>query len=299
MRVLVIGGSGFIGRYVARRLGETQEHQVFGTFWSRAPFPGSALWYRVDLTDRTGLERVFHEARPDVVVHLAAMADVGACERDPANATAVNVDATETIARLCEVHGSRLVFVSSEYVFDGRQGFYREDDIPNPTTHYGRTKWEAEQLVASLASRWSVIRTSIVYGWPAEGRRNFVPWLIGRLRTGQSYVASTEVLRTPVYVEHLVDGISSLVETAHQGIHHVADRDWVSMYDFALAVAEGFGLDRSLVIREDCAKGQDTPTPDRLGLDCTSTMQALDLAQPALRDGIAAMLANPPSKCRE
>ena len=288
MRVLVIGASGFIGRYLARRLTGSAGREVVGTFRSRPPAREDGSWHRVELTSPAELERVFRLSKPDAVVHLAAMADVGAAEREPGRATAVNVAATGTIARLCRAQGARLVFVSTEYVFDGQRGFYREDETPNPTTHYGRTKREAEQQVAEPASRWSILRTSIVYGWPLQAHRNFVPWLIGHLRSGQPYRAPTHVLRTPVYVEDLVDGIARLVEEHHPGIHHVAGRDWVSMYDFALAVAEGFQLDRGLVIPADTPESQSN---ERLGLDCARTMRLLSLPQRGISEGIERMRA--------
>ena len=285
MRVLIIGASGFIGRYLVRRLNEGLGHDVVGTFLSHAPPDDGNSWRRVDLSNAAGLEQVFRLARPEVVAHLAAMADVGTAEREPERATAVNVAAASSIARLCQLHGARLVFVSTEYVFDGRRGYYKEDDPPNPVTHYGRTKWEAEQAAANLASNWSILRTSIVYGWPHPGKRNFVPWLIERLRSGQPYHAPTDVYRTPVYVEHLVDGIVRLVEGDHQGIHHVAGKDWVSMYDFALAIADAFRLDRGLVVPD----ADDSRPADMLGLDCAGTMELLRMDQPGLTEGIREM----------
>ena len=285
MRVLVIGASGFIGRYLVRRLIEGLGHDVVGTFLSHNPPDDGNSWHRVELTDAAELEQVFRLARPDVVVHLAAVADVGAAERDPAKATAVNVTATSLIAKLCELHGARLVFVSTEYVFDGRRGYYKEDDTPSPITQYGRTKREAEQEVAKLASNFSILRTSIVYGWPHPGKRNFAPWLIQRLRSGQPYHGPIDVYRTPVYVEHLVDGIAKLVEGDHQGIHHVAGKDWVSMYDFAVAIASAFELDGGLVIPD---AGTSQP-PDMMGLDCARTMGVLGLDQPGLAAGLTAM----------
>ena len=288
MRVLIIGASGFIGRYVSRRLVNGAGHKVFSSYNSRPPTDDGASWHRLEITEAAGLNALFALARPDAVVHLAAMADVGTAERNPEVATAVNATATEAIASLCERDGARLVFMSTEYVFDGRNGPYRENDAPAPTTQYGRTKFEAEQAVASLASNWSILRTSIVYGWPAPGRRNFVPMLVERLRNGEPYHAPTNVYRSPVYVEHLVDGVVRLVEMEDTGVHHVAGSDWVTMHEFAVAVAQEFGLDASLVVpvtdRMD----------DRLGLDCERTMADLGLPHPGLDEGLAAMRAAAP-----
>ena len=289
MRVLVIGASGFIGRYLARRLGSTPGIETYCSYRTHPPENDRNHWYQVELTDPVAVEKVFGMIRPDLVVHLAAMADVGACEREQAAATAVNVAATAQLARLCRSIGARMLFVSTEYVFDGRRGPYREDDTPNPTTHYGRTKLAAEREAARLDAAGASLRTSIVYGWPSAGRRNFVPSLVDRLRRGETYLGGTGVMRSPVYVEHLVDGIARLVEDFHPGVHHVAGGDWVSMYYFALAVADEFGLDQGLVSPDE----GNPDNPDRLGLDCQRTMLRLGLEHYGLAEGLAAMRASP------
>ena len=291
MRVLVIGASGFIGRYLVRRVGLDPGRRVFGTFRSRPPGSDRNHWYRVELTDAVELEKLFGLIQPEVVVHLAALADVGTAEREPERAVAVNVAATSAIARLSEEYGARLVFVSTEYVFDGQRGFYREDVAPNPTTQYGRTKRDAEREVAILSSRWSILRTSIVYGWPAPGGRNFVPSLIDRLQRGETYAGSTQVMRSPIYVEHLAEGIARLAEVHHPGVYHVAGRDWASMYDFAVAVAREFDLDQGLVVPTEGQHGN----PDRLGLDCRATIELLGLEHSGLVEGLAEMRASPDS----
>ncbi len=287
MRVLIVGASGFIGRYVSRRL-MASGHAVVSAYNSRPPADDGASWHQVEITDPAAVDALFSLARPEAVVHLAAMADVGTAERNPQIATDVNATATENIARLCERYAARLVFMSTEYVFDGRNGPYRETDTPAPTTQYGRTKFAAERAVADLVSNWSILRTSIVYGWPAPGRRNFVPMLVERLRGGEPYHGPTNVYRSPVYVEHLVDGIERLVETEDTGVHHVAGSDWVTMYEFAVAVAVKFGLDPSLVM-----PGTD-PVDDRMGLDCAHTMSVLGRPHPGLDDGLAAMRSAAP-----
>ena len=306
MRILTIGASGFIGSYVSRRLNESLAHDVYGTYRSEPDTDNAITWLRIELTESGTLEEAFTEVRPEVVLHFAAMADVGAAERERERATAVNSTATSAIARLCRRHSAKLVFVSTEYVFDGKRGYYREGDEPGPDTHYGRTKREAEQAVINLASRWSILRTSIVYGWPAPGKRNFAPWLIKRLQSGESYPGPTDVYRTPIYLGDLADGIERLVEGDFPGIHHLAGRDWVSMYDFAVAVAWAFNLDEELVvpITSSATGSVGTETQrdetrqrkgDLLGLDCSATMKALGIPHPGLAEGIARLKADAPN----
>ena len=288
LRVLIVGASGFIGRYLVARLSWDPGLVLFCTFRSRPPGNDRNHWYQLELADPVALEKLFGVIQPEVVLHLAALADVGTAEREPERAAAVNAAATANIARLSEEYGARLVFVSTEYVFDGQRGPYREDETPSPVTQYGRTKRDAEREVATLTSRWSILRTSIVYGWPTSGGRNFVPGLIDRLQRGETYAGSTRVMRSPVYVEHLVESLARLARVHHPGIYHVAGRDWVSMYDFAVAAAGEFGLDPGLVVQAEAQ----TDSPDRLGLDCVKSMELLGMEQFGLVEGLAEMRAS-------
>ena len=295
MRVLVVGASGFIGRHLVRYLAGAGDNTVAGTFYSRAPGDDGNSWYRVDVTDPAGLGRVFHAVRPEIVVHLAALADVGTAERKSQRATAVNVSGTTLVAGLAEQHQARLVYVSTEYVFSGDTGYYAEDATPHPTTQYGRTKLQAEREVERLCSRWSVLRTSIVYGWPELGQRNYASRLIASLREGSICSARVDVYRTPIYITHLVAGIATLATAGRRGIFHVVDRDWVSMYDFARAIAQAFGLDTDLIAPTEASTGKtDARPPDLLGLNSTHTMQVLGLPHFGLADGISAFHADAP-----
>ena len=293
MHILIIGASGFIGSHLVRRLNAASAHDITATYRSRPPASDGNIWHQVELTDPDGLAHVFQLARPELVIHLAALADVMTAEREPERAAAVNVAATSAIARLSELYDARLLFVSTEYVFDGERGLYREDHPPNPVTQYGRTKWQAEQQVAELTTHWSILRTSIVYGWPEPGQRNYAPRLIESLRQGQPWQAATDVYRTPVYVEHLADAIATIAGVDVGGILHVASADWVSMYDFAVAIARAFNLDEQLVIPTDsvAARATGSDSPDLLGLDCARTVQRLGLPQPGLLDELTAMRA--------
>ena len=302
MRILVIGASGFIGHYLLRRLRQNADYEVTGTYNARAPEDIDQYWHRLEITDHQRLEQVFLQARPDVVVLLAAIADVGTVERAPERATEVNVDGAAQVARLCTQHHARLIFLSSEYVFSGDRGNYREDDVPDPNTHYGRTKWQAELAVSSETSQWSIVRTSVVYGWPLNGRRNLATSIIDRLKNDETYGGNTDSYRTPIYVEHLTEGILELVTNYHQGICHIAGDDWMNMYQFACEVAKSLDMDSSLVTPVPVLDSTPTKTgssgeserdvrPDILGLDCTQTSQRLGLRAFDVITGLQEMLA--------
>jgi len=295
MKVLIIGASGFIGHYLERRLLQNSGFDVKSTYNSRAPEGINQSWYPLEITNHDRLEQIFLEVRPEVVVLLAAIADVKTVEMDQERATEVNVDGARQVSRLCTQHNARLIFLSSEYVFRGDRGNYQEDDSPNPNTHYGSTKWQAELAVAEEASQCSIVRTSLVYGWPLAGRRNLATVIIDSLKNGEPYEGDTSTYRTPIYIEHLTEGIMQLVANYHPGTFHIAGTDWINMYQFGHAVAGVFGLDSRLVhpvpVSADLLSGNATSNrPDKLGLDCTQTNQRLGLRCFSVDNGLQEML---------
>jgi dTDP-4-dehydrorhamnose reductase len=305
---LIIGASGFIGRYLGRRLaqfsGPAGGYDVTGTYRSTATASETSAgagisWRRAEVTDPAGLGRLFEETNPEVVALLAAVADVMTAEREPERATKVNAGGAARVAALCAQYQSRLILLSTEYVFDHERGNYGEEDPTRPKFHYGYTKLAAEGEVARLAPQWSVIRTSLVYGWPIPGRRNMATVIRDRLRDGDAFDGHTNVYRTPIYVDHLVDGIVRLIEEYYPGIHHVAGGDWISMHQFAQEVAVAFGLDQRLVAATQAvwelpesdgpAATVSDPGSDLLGLDCTLTMRRLGLRAYGMAEGLQEM----------
>jgi dTDP-4-dehydrorhamnose reductase len=289
-RLLIIGASGFIGQYLLQYLQSFPEHEVSGTYHTAMPQVEGCSWHQTDVTDPEQLGEVFRLARPEVVAHLAAMADVNQCQRMPQQSTEINVRGTENIARLCALHQAKLVLLSTEYVFSGDQGYYREDDAPQPTTHYGQTKWEAEQAVAREAEQWSILRTSLVYGWPSLANRgNLVTRLLDALHSGRSFHGYTDMYRSPVYVEDVVEGIIKLAQGDYPGVHHVAGPEWVNIGEFARTVAEVFDLDQDLVVLTPSPEEADSPRPRRLGLDSTRAVRLLGIQPLDMVSGLKQM----------
>ena len=300
MKVLIIGASGFIGDYLRRRLAQNTRFEVTNTYNANPPEDIDKSWHSLEITDRYRLQQIFQEARPDVVVLLAAIADVKAAETGPERATYVNADGARQVSKLCTQHNARLIFLSSEYVFTGNRGNYKEDEKPDPNTHYGRTKWQAELAVSEEASNWSIVRTSLVFGWPLPGRRNLATVIVDRLKNGEPFEGDTGTYRTPIYVEHLTEGITELVANSHPGTFHISGTDWMNMYQFGLAVAEAFDLDKSLVSpipvladlpsKNPSEQAGQAFRPDILGLDCNETNQRLRLPGFSVVAGLKKML---------
>tara|TARA_Y100000588_G_scaffold121094_1_gene132598 strand:+ start:891 stop:1796 length:906 start_codon:yes stop_codon:yes gene_type:complete len=298
MKVLIIGASGFIGYYVGRRLIGESEIEVVSTYNSRIPDDVDKSWLPLDITDHDCVEEIFQNVRPDVVLLLAAIADVKTAETGQERTTEVNVGGTRQVAQLCSQQGTKLIFLSSEYVFGGDNGPYHEDDSPDPITHYGTTKSQAEKAVADHVSQWSIVRTSLVYGWPLRGRRNTVTSIADRLRSGQTYIGDSHAYRTPIYVEHLIEGITELVVNDHTGIFHIAGANLMNMYEFGRVVAEAFRLDGRLVQPADIQcrvphptnLSRQTPPLDILGLDCRQTNSQLGLRTFDITTGLREML---------
>ena len=302
MRVLIVGASGFIGHHLRRRLTQNTDLEVTGTYNARAPGDIDNSWYALEITDYRRLDQIFQRVMPEVVVLLAAIADVKTAETNPERATNVNVNGARNVSRLCTEYNARLVFLSSEYVFEGDSGNYKEDEEPSPNTQYGRTKCQAEMAIAEEACDWSIIRTSVVFGWPITGRRNIATVIIDRLKDGKTFEGDANTYRSPIYVDHLTEGITQLVKDYQPGTFHIAGADWMNMYQFGLAVAEVFELDNTLVTQvptshdlpsrntapEDIIQA---PRTDILGLNCNRTTQMLGLPTFSVVSGLKDMLA--------
>jgi len=240
MKMLIIGASGQIGFNLYQALAGS--HQVTGTYFSY-PMPDM---YRLDMT-KPGLVKDFIAGLNPAIIFLpAAWPDVEACEKRPELCNKVNVDGTRNVLKAgCQIN-SKVVFFSTDYLFDGAAGPYAETEPPNPLNRYGKAKNEAEKLIRQSACPHLIIRTSVVYGYEKQGK-NFVVRLNGRLRRGEKVKVPADQFSTPTYVNNLCAIIKELVESGREGIYNIAGPELLNRYDFAVLAAEIFGLDRSLI----------------------------------------------------
>jgi len=238
-KTMIIGGSGLLG---SRLLDFVTGEDVIATYRSN-PMHGDNMC-QLDIASSSQVEKVFKEVVPTLVIHAAAYTDVDGCEKDRVKAHAVNAQGTENIARAARKHRAKLVYVSTDYVFDGLTGMYGESDKTNPISYYGLTKLQGEQFVRDICDDFIIARTSVLYG---RGRRNFATWIIEGIRSGKTLRIANQYV-SPTLNTDLVHQILALVEADATGIYHTAGADRISRVEFALEIAGRFGLDPNMIV---------------------------------------------------
>ncbi len=200
---------------------------------------------RVDITDLDSLRRVFENHRPLAVIHIAAYGDVDGCERDKSLAWRINVVGTLNVMRLAAKYCKYALYLSTDYVFDGKKGGYAEDDPPCPINYYGLTKLGGEIATLSSPLDSAVVRASSIYGF-GPGRKNFAKFLVEKLSAGEEVKALVDQYTTPTQATLLAESILEIVERGLTGIFHIVGEK-MSRYEFAIKVAETLGYDPSLI----------------------------------------------------
>jgi dTDP-4-dehydrorhamnose reductase len=244
MRLLITGAAGLLGLNLA--LAASRTHTVFGVdrgSMRKAPFE----LLRLDLTDAGSFEQALSASRAAAVIHCAAVADVDACERDPEAAWRVNTALPALIARVCQQASVRLIHISTDAVFDGTSSApYSEDDRPNPTSVYARTKLAAEGEVLAAHPDAVVARVNF-YGWSPSGRRSLAEFFVNGLSAGARVKGFTDVIFCPMLVNDLGVLLLGMLEHGLNGLFHAVGPQPMSKYDFGVAIAGEFGFDSNLI----------------------------------------------------
>jgi dTDP-4-dehydrorhamnose reductase len=241
--VLVIGGMGLVGDALLRAW-QSRGARVWSADFQGAP---DGRVRRLDMRDEGAVRALVAELQPDVTAVPAANPFVDYCELHPEETRRVNVDGTLNVARACKDIGSRMVFFSSDYVFDGAQGAYREDDAVCPLNEYGRQKAAAEAGVRAASSAHIVVRTSTVYGWQREPK-NLVLQIRSKLSAGEPMKVARGLLCNPTYADNLAEVVAELVRHGLSGVFHVVGAERIERLEFARLAARTFGLDESLIL---------------------------------------------------
>ncbi|MCI0521105.1 MAG: SDR family oxidoreductase [Chloroflexi bacterium] len=247
MRILVTGASGLLGLNLAlEAAGGAEKHVVYGTVHTHGLNVQAFTALPLDLRQPGAVERLLEQTRPDWVIHCAALANVDACENDPQQAQQMNSEVPAKLAEHVARGGARLLHVSTDAVFDGARGDYREEDEPHPLGVYARSKLDGERAVAQADPQAIIARVNL-FGWSMSGSRSLGEFFFNNLSAGKRVVGFTDVLFCPLLANHLAQLFLEMLSRRLSGLYHVVSRECSSKYAFGLAVARRFGLDESLI----------------------------------------------------
>ncbi|MEI9974821.1 MAG: SDR family oxidoreductase [Ignavibacteriota bacterium] len=287
MKLLVTGASGLLGSNLVWDFSR-QGHRVTAVHHSHAlQIPGVAA-AACDLTDHAGLSRLLVAVRPDCIVHCAAATNLEWCEAHPAECDRINADVPGEIAALARTLDAQMVHISTDAVFDGISGGYRETDPVSPLNRYAQSKARGETAVLREMPAALVLRTNL-YGWNLQPKASLAEWILSLLQSGSPILGFSDVVFSPVLANHLGSWILELAASGRSGIFHTASRDHVSKYQFARLLAEVFGCDPALVRESSIADSALTaPRPRNTWLQADRLAAALGRPLPSIREGLEA-----------
>ena len=289
--LLITGAHGFVAGSVIWQAG--QQWEVHALSRDQALLERAGVhWHRFDPCDRNELNRLFAEVRPDAVIHTAALAEIDFCEAHLDLARQVNVGFTQSLADLCDEVGAKVVFCSTDSVFDGEHPPYREQDPPGPVNFYAQTKVEAEQIVARLQTNFAIARLALVIGLPVLGAGNsFLARMIADLKQGREIFIPANEIRTPIDVITLGRALLELAEENHNGIFHLAGNEALNRLEMAQRIVARFGFSPGLIVpKKSGTLGGRAPRPRDVSLDNSKARQHLKTPMRSFDEGLDLIL---------
>jgi dTDP-4-dehydrorhamnose reductase len=288
-RVLLVGGSGMLGSNIVV---SNSAFELYPTYLRNRIAHPKAL--RLDISDRDSVLKRVKAIQPEVIVHAAGMTKPTACEKEPALAHRVNVEGTAYLVEAARGVGARLIFLSSDLVFDGSAERYDEGSPTSPLSVYGSNKVEGEELVRTGSDDFVIVRTTVMYGWSSRYTESMGEWVLRGLQEGQELTMYQDQYRQFILINDLVAAIFELIEKESPSNETilVAGPELISRYEFAQRLAQTFGLPEANIrsISFDSVP-QAAFTSKRLRLDTNKASRILKTPMRGIDDGLRAMVA--------
>jgi len=237
MKILGTGLNGLVGSRIVELLKDQYE------------FESS----EVDITNRNAIIEKIKTSDAPIVLHLAAKTDVDGCEKDKilgenGDAWRINVEGTRNIVDSCEKNNKKLIYISTDFVFDGSQEVYKEEDVPNPVNWYAKTKYEGEKIVQNTSIPWIIARLAYPYR-THFAKKDFVRTLIDKFEKGESLQMVTDHIITPTFIDDVAYALDTLIENNATGIFHVVGSEFLSPYEAAFKIAHVFDFDQKNITK--------------------------------------------------
>ena len=290
LRILMTGGSGLLGTSLVKL--KPDNCAILATYNSEMASPSEDVeWAKLDLTDAAGTRAIIADFKPDVVLHAGSIGSVDFAEKNRELSHRTNVEGTRNIAQAAGEIGARVIFISSNAVFNGEHPPYRETDPVTPANYYGELKAEGERITLAAHDTNAVVRPILMYGWPNEGRRgNLVTMWLSKLEAGEKIIAVDDVWSKPLWVDDASRVCWDVIDRKANGTFNVCGSERVTLHQLAVQVAEVFGHDPGLITAVDSSYfGDIANRPKDTSFDITKIKTELGIEPLNVADGLAAM----------
>ncbi len=246
-RILIIGSNGMLGQRLAEYFSSKQNIELMCSSNEDASLIPDLQYTQADIANKNAVKELVLGFVPDFVINAAAYTNVDKAETERELAWKINVNGVDNLALYAWTIDAHLIHISTDYIFDGKNGPYSEIDKPNPIGYYGRSKLASENSIHSSGVRNTILRTNVLYGPAKFSRPHFVRWVISSIKEQKQINIVTDQINNPTYSDDLVWGIDKIVESKKEGIYNIGGKELLSRFDFTLRIADYFGLDKSLV----------------------------------------------------
>ena len=242
-KILVTGSAGLIGTQIVKDLLDNHK-QVYSCYNKTKPELG--IITHLDLTKKDDIVNTMNRIKPDVVIHLGAMTDVELCETETELAKKINTDATEILALESEKYNTFFVYMSTDYVFDGKVGMKKENDKTNPINFYGKSKLDGERVLKKITTPNVIVRTSTPFGIHSK-KISFPIWVKKNLELKKEISVVVNQYTSPSYVPNISEMIIEIIERKITGIIHLAGATKISRYDFAVQISKIINVNKQFL----------------------------------------------------
>ena len=244
-KILITGSNGLLGQKLIQFFSQQSDYNVIGCSRgeNRITSIDNFTYYNVDITDKNKFTEILHAEKPSIIINCAAMTNVDLCEEKKEECDNINVDVLKNMVLFCKKNNTKLIHLSTDFIFDGNKGFYKEEDTPNPVNYYGESKLKSENIIVENLTNYAIIRTILVYGTTENTNRgNIVSWVKNNLEAGKKINVVNDQFRMPTLVDDLLKAIALIVQKDAVGIFHISSNELLSIYEIALLVADAYKL---------------------------------------------------------
>ncbi len=289
-RIFITGSNGLLGQKLIDLYAGKHAIELIasGRGANRYPKKEGYTYVELDITNRKNVLACIEKYKPNCIIHTAAMTNVDACELDHAACVLQNIDAVKNIKDAAEYINAHLIYLSTDFIFDGTQGPYLEDAIPNPLSFYGKSKLKAEEIIMHGSDNWAIVRTVLVYGLVADmSRSNIVLWAKEALENNRPIKVVDDQYRTPTLAEDLAMGCMLIETKEATGIYNISGKDFMNIYELVGMVAKFYNFEmKNVEVVSSATLSQPALRPPVTGFDISKAIHKLGYNPHTFEEGI-------------